>query len=398
MHLDRKTQSALEYLMTYGWAILIIVIVAAVLYSLGIFSPSSSIGTTVTGFSGFQTTATCAPNGTMVIQLVNELGYAVNITNLNITYNGNTVSNPESILLSPLNKYTFFSLSGCTKTSASRFSTSATVTYNEPGQTFPGPYFSSGTMSGTSVSFSQNTVANLSNGGRIYTPASRSINAIWDSGAAYTLVEWVNLKSLVRNSNDDLITESNGCTSGTALDQINVTSSQLNTTDFTGFEAQWYGGADTCTSTAGIVVGNGGQSASPPIIPYNQWVMITGIFKYNGAGIGWIAICTDATCINITYTGSTQLPGGPANYSDPNQYITYIAGAGGLHGKVADIQMYSAALSASQVTELYDLGIGGVPIQSKGLVGWWPLDGNLNDYSGNGNTANTVGTVSFVSP
>ena len=94
MYLDRKTQSALEYLMTYGWAILIIVIVAAVLYSLGIFSPSSSIGTTVTGFSGFQTTATCAPNGTMVIQLVNELGYAVNITNLNITYNGNTA--PES--------------------------------------------------------------------------------------------------------------------------------------------------------------------------------------------------------------------------------------------------------------------------------------------------------------
>ena len=39
-----KSQSALEYMMTYGWAILIIVIVAGVLYSLGIFSPSSSAG------------------------------------------------------------------------------------------------------------------------------------------------------------------------------------------------------------------------------------------------------------------------------------------------------------------------------------------------------------------
>ncbi|MGC8533630.1 MAG: hypothetical protein ACP5MV_03330 [Candidatus Parvarchaeum sp.] len=46
-----KSQSALEYMMTYGWAILVIVIVAGVLYSLGIFSPSSSLSTTITGFS-----------------------------------------------------------------------------------------------------------------------------------------------------------------------------------------------------------------------------------------------------------------------------------------------------------------------------------------------------------
>lgn len=49
----RKGQSALEYMMTYGWAILVIVIVAAVLYSLGIFSPSSSIGTGSPGFAPF---------------------------------------------------------------------------------------------------------------------------------------------------------------------------------------------------------------------------------------------------------------------------------------------------------------------------------------------------------
>ncbi len=53
----RKGQSALEYMMTYGWAILVIVIVAAVLYSLGIFSPSSSVGTGSTGFSPFTATA-----------------------------------------------------------------------------------------------------------------------------------------------------------------------------------------------------------------------------------------------------------------------------------------------------------------------------------------------------
>ena len=34
---SKRSQSALEYMMTYGWAILIIVIVAVILYSMGIF-------------------------------------------------------------------------------------------------------------------------------------------------------------------------------------------------------------------------------------------------------------------------------------------------------------------------------------------------------------------------
>ena len=34
-----RNMSALEYMMTYGWAILIIVIVAVILYSMGIFNP-----------------------------------------------------------------------------------------------------------------------------------------------------------------------------------------------------------------------------------------------------------------------------------------------------------------------------------------------------------------------
>ncbi len=37
----KKIQSAMEYLMTYGWAILVIAVVLGVLYSLGIFSPSN---------------------------------------------------------------------------------------------------------------------------------------------------------------------------------------------------------------------------------------------------------------------------------------------------------------------------------------------------------------------
>ena len=64
MSLPTRSQSALEYMMTYGWAILVIVIVAAVLYSLGIFSPSSSLSTTVTGFANLGTVNAVCLGGT----------------------------------------------------------------------------------------------------------------------------------------------------------------------------------------------------------------------------------------------------------------------------------------------------------------------------------------------
>ena len=48
----QKGQGALEYLMTYGWALLIIVVVGAALFALGVFSPQTREG--CTGFSYFQ--------------------------------------------------------------------------------------------------------------------------------------------------------------------------------------------------------------------------------------------------------------------------------------------------------------------------------------------------------
>lgn len=47
-----KAQSAMEYLMTYGWAILIVIIVAAALYALGVFNLGTVVGPTATGFGG----------------------------------------------------------------------------------------------------------------------------------------------------------------------------------------------------------------------------------------------------------------------------------------------------------------------------------------------------------
>jgi len=46
-------QSAMEYLMTYGWAILIIAIVLAILFKLGVFSGASLTGTSCLGTVGW---------------------------------------------------------------------------------------------------------------------------------------------------------------------------------------------------------------------------------------------------------------------------------------------------------------------------------------------------------
>ncbi len=40
MNKNRKAQSAMEYLMTYGWAIIIVIIVGLILWRLGVLSPA----------------------------------------------------------------------------------------------------------------------------------------------------------------------------------------------------------------------------------------------------------------------------------------------------------------------------------------------------------------------
>lgn len=79
-----KGQTAVEYLMTYGWAILIILIVAGVLAYYGIFAPAGFLGPSASGFAqvyilspwDFKT------NGDLTIQIENRVGTSINVTNI----------------------------------------------------------------------------------------------------------------------------------------------------------------------------------------------------------------------------------------------------------------------------------------------------------------------------
>ena len=100
MILTRRSQSALEYMMTYGWAILIIVIVAVILYSMGIFNPSSSVTFTSSGFSPF----------TVSSSLCNNIGYKIAVLAGPIPNNANSIT---------INKVFLTSATGANTTTAS---------------------------------------------------------------------------------------------------------------------------------------------------------------------------------------------------------------------------------------------------------------------------------------
>ena len=83
-----KGQTAVEYLMTYGWAILIILIVAGVLAYYGIFAPAGFLGPTARGFGQIQVLnpwAISATADTITLNLANRVGGAVNITTIGAT-------------------------------------------------------------------------------------------------------------------------------------------------------------------------------------------------------------------------------------------------------------------------------------------------------------------------
>ncbi len=150
----RRSQSALEYLMTYGWSILVIVIVAAVLYGMGVFNPRASFSSSITGFSGLgSVTAQCIGGQGLSVQLGDTLPATINITGINVTDSITSQSfsvNPYLII--PQGSFNLFYVPSVCPVPNEPFSAQVTVTYTEPGQTFPGPYFISGSVSGRSVS------------------------------------------------------------------------------------------------------------------------------------------------------------------------------------------------------------------------------------------------------
>ncbi len=380
--LTKKGQSALEYMMTYGWAILIIVIVAVILYSMGIFNPSSSVTFTSSGFSPFIISSSlCTSAGLKIAVQTGPLpgsATSAKITKAYITsVTGGTIKNSSYSLSIPVtltlgSVETIVIPSVICQASGTKYTVAVNLQYSTIGSPLPQTVNATGTIAGTVTPY---FVANFTNSSNIAVPGTSSTAKIWNGGHQYTLAMWVNMQHSYGACGYpcvDLFQTNQGCTSGLEQQKYNSTGYEINL-------LEWNASCGT---------GATAQGSPYQYVPYNRWELITGIFNYNSQGNAWIASCVDTTCTNSSWALNQ-----PAVYSTPGTELA----SDQINGQVADVQMYDITLNSNQIAMLYKQGYGGLPVTTNGLIAWLPLDGNANDYSGNNN--NGVATnVQWVSP
>ena len=266
-----KSQAAMEFLMTYGWSILIIAVVLGALFQLGVFSsanlaPRASAGNCkilrVAGTSNLE--GTCSG---VLPQSVGSFGTANSFI---------TLPSPATL---PSGSITI-----------------STWVYLNALSTSLGTFYSANAQS-------------LTNGySWLFTDTSGHVRAQYSNGIAEVALQ-----------------ATNTITAG-----------------------KWYMVSQEfdIPNNAYAFYINGVQSGSGSISNFVQ----------SGRTNGYIG----------TYQGSTS-----ASY--------------GINGYLSDVQIYNASLDTNQINALYLKGIGAAPIAPQNCVGWWPLNGDTNDYSGNNN-------------
>ena len=160
----------------------------------------------------------------------------------------------------------------------------------------------------------------------------------------------------------------------------------------------YFGGAGEGAALEILPSGNNGDlyfesdvyNAGGPSFSEGQWVWI-GYTYLNGN----ILFYVNGKELSGGYLGSvlnTQLPStDQANIGKDSAGINYP-----FNGMMSNVQIYNTSLSSNDILSLYYEGIGGAPIVMHNLVGWWPLNGNTNDYSGNRKTG-VAANIIYVS-
>ena len=125
----------------------------------------------------------------------------------------------------------------------------------------------------------------------------------------------------------------------------------------------------------------------------NRWYFVVGTFNSvsgsstTSSQFKLYVNGVNASASSLSY-GSDTSPLSTANGVQIGGY--------GYNGMVAGVQIYDSALAPSQVYKLYQDGISSLPASGSQLAGWYPLDGNANDLSGNGNYPVSSPMPSFV--
>jgi predicted Zn-dependent protease len=110
----------------------------------------------------------------------------------------------------------------------------------------------------------------------------------------------------------------------------------------------------------------------------------------NGATAGSFAAFQNDFPFAMGTTGS-EVDIGRRTYAGYQQYFS---------GSMSGVAVYNRALSASEVIALYASGLqganGAINDVTNGLAAWYPLAGDANDHSGNGNNGTIGGSAAFT--
>ncbi len=122
------------------------------------------------------------------------------------------------------------------------------------------------------------------------------------------------------------------------------------------------------------VIGNQQTVTGGNCAPTNQWIQYAG--SYNGVAT--------TLYVNGVPMASSSLNSG--NIISGQVMIGQCScGSFNFNGLISNVQLYNVSLSQGEIYGLYQEGIGGAPIDPSHTVGWWPLNGNAQDYSGSNN-------------
>jgi Concanavalin A-like lectin/glucanases superfamily len=112
--------------------------------------------------------------------------------------------------------------------------------------------------------------------------------------------------------------------------------------------------------------------------PLNKWIFVAVEYDNANGNIKGYAVI-NGNLINKT------VPAG--SYSVPAKSSLLIGDP--WDGLISNVQLYNSSISSNTIMQLYERGIGGAPINLRNIVGWWQLNGNANDYSGDANNASS---------
>ncbi len=280
-----KSQSAMEYLMTYGWAVLIIAAVLIALFSLGVFNTTNTVPKVPPN-----TCRVFRPNGPGTTAFINLQGLCSGVL-------------PDFVMRS----------SGV------------------------GDYVQ------IANSNSQSSLLNI-------------------QGNQISITAWVYISG---SPFHDVVDKENQY--GMKLNYDNYPH-QCTPSNYAGLCLEW----DTSNDWNGI-------SFPIPSAAFNQWIFVAvtmdGNHKYwyaNGHPIG-----SEIVSGSISYVPSNVVIGaistGYSGYGEAEWF----------NGDLANVQIYNESLTPQDIMDMYINGIGGPPLALQSLVGWWPLNGDTNDYSGN---------------